>query len=78
MRVYLCTYMDVCVRACVCIYVQRKPPIIETFNTQAHAPEVISATWLFFGTEIPHHFGAWATKFQISNASFSEFITEEA
>ena len=34
--------------------------------------------WLIFGTEIPqfpHHFGAWATKFQISNASFNKFIT---
>ena len=32
--------------------------------------------WLIFGIEIPHHLGAWATKFQISNASFNKFITE--
>ena len=34
--------------------------------------------WLIFDTEILHHFGVWATKFQISNASFSEFITERS
>ena len=48
------------------------------FITQAHASEVISAMWQIFGTEIPHHLGAWATKFQISNASFNEFITERS
>ena len=57
---------------------QRKPPIIEMFITQARVSEVISAMWLIFGTEIPHHLGAWATKFQISNASFNEFITERS
>ena len=30
---------------------------------------------LIFGTEISHHLAAWATKFQISNASFNELIT---
>ena len=34
--------------------------------------------WLIFGTEIPHHLGTWATKFQISNASFNELITERS
>ena len=34
--------------------------------------------WLIFGTEIPHHLGVWATKFQISNASFNEFITDRS
>ena len=34
--------------------------------------------WLIFGTEIPHHLGAWATNFQISNASFNEVITERS
>ena len=32
--------------------------------------------WLIFGTKVPHHLGAWATKFQISNASFNELFTE--
>ena len=34
--------------------------------------------WLIFGTEIPHHLGTWATKFQISNTSFNEVITERS
>ena len=46
------------------------------FITQARASEVISTMWLIFGTEIPHHLGAWATKIQISNALFNKFITE--
>ena len=48
------------------------------FITQAHASVVLSALWLIFGTEIPHRLGTWATKFQISNASFHKFITKEA
>ena len=56
--------------------VWRKFPIIEMFITQARASEVTSARWLIFGTEIPLHLGAWATKFQISNASSNEFITK--
>ena len=47
------------------------------FITQAHVSEVISAMWLSFGTEIPHRLGTWAAKFQISNASFNEFITNK-
>ena len=46
--------------------------------TYISASEVISAMWLIFGTEIPYHLGTWATKFQISNASFNEFITERS
>ena len=46
------------------------------FITQAHASEVISVMWLIFVTEIAHWLGACATKFQISNASFNDFITE--
>ena len=34
--------------------------------------------WLIFGTYIPHHLGAWATKFRISNASFNEVMTERS
>ena len=48
------------------------------FITQARVSEVISAMWLIFGTEIPHRLGAWATEFQISNASFNEFITNKS
>ena len=55
-----------------------KIPIIKTFITQVHALEVISAMWQFFGTEISHCLGAWATTFQISITSFNEFITERS
>ena len=34
--------------------------------------------WLIFGTEISHNLGAWAANFQISNASFTEVITERS
>ena len=34
--------------------------------------------WLIFGTEVPYRLCAWATKFQISNASFNEFIPKRS
>ena len=49
------------------------------FITQArHASDVMCTTWLIFGTEIPHRVGAWATKFQISNALFHQVITQRS
>ena len=48
------------------------------FITQEHESEVISAMWLIFGTEFPHCVGAWATKFQISNALLHQLITQRS